>query len=87
MSSENSVLIVSGVVTLVTNALTWLLSKRKYSAETDNVIADGADKIVQTSNHLLEMIQTNLNEERSHRTKCETKVMELEQRIKQLENR
>jgi uncharacterized protein Yka (UPF0111/DUF47 family) len=87
MSSENEVLIVGGVVTLATNALTWLLSKRKYSAETDNVIAEGADKIVQTSNNLLEMIQLNLTEERNHRTKCEMKVSELEDRIKQLESK
>lgn len=87
MTDESSALIIGGVVTVATNAVTWILSKRRYTAETDNVIADGADKIVDTSNKLLEMIKQNLEEERAHRSACETKVEGLEKRLKELENR
>lgn len=87
MTDDSSAIIIGGVITVATNAVTWIMSKRRYTAETDNVIADGADKIVDTSNKLLEMIKQNLEEERAHRSACELKVESLEKRLKELERR
>lgn len=81
MESNESV-IVTGVVGFVTTAVAWFLGGRqKAQNSTTDTIANGADKIVDTSNKLLDTLQMMLQEERQHRAKCEAGIEELRKEV------
>ena len=75
-------IIVTGIIGVVTTATAWALGgKQKAQNDTTETIAKGADQIVDTSNKLLDTLQTMLQEERQHRAKCEAGIEELRKEV------
>lgn len=76
--------LVTGVLGMAAATLAWAQGRRQANAQADATISDGVSQIVETSNALLVMVKTELDEERKHRVQCDERVRTLESEVLQL---
>jgi uncharacterized protein HemX len=92
---QHSTEIIIGILGLVTTSAAWIMGGRqKAKNEHTDAITVGTDKIVDTSNKLLERLEKLLNEEtqrhlaeKAHRELCETSLREHKEMISELQKK
>jgi polyhydroxyalkanoate synthesis regulator phasin len=80
--SDIKIAIITGVTGLAATIAAWILGgKQNLANSTQDAITKGTDQIVETSTKLLTTLEKMVDDERSHRQTCETKLAELKQEI------
>jgi chromosome segregation ATPase len=87
MTKEYTSEIVVGIIGLASAISAWFLGGRQKTKLSDrDSITNGADKIVDISNKLLESLENLLKQERQHRLDCEKSLREQQRQIDQLKS-
>lgn len=84
MNYENEIII--GAAGLMTTAAGWLLGGRQTSRRKNTtIIADGAAKLIETGQGLLDYVQKERDAEAAHKTECQKALQEYAEKFKEQE--
>lgn len=86
MVTEIVIMIVSLLVTIVTNVVTWLLTRKKYNAEVDFTLLENMQKSLDFYKQLSDDNSKRLEEVLQRNEKLEQKNEDLEKEIRELRN-
>jgi hypothetical protein len=83
--SETKIAVIAGATTLVSTIAAWVMGGRQATKSTEkDALTKGADQIVETSGKLLITLEKMVEDERTHRIDCETKLAALKGEIDKL---
>lgn len=84
MSIELITIIVSGAITIVSNGITWFLTRRKYNAEVDGSKIENLAKIIDVQNEQIKNLQERLNSSLERNKQLEQELIDVRKQVTDL---